>query len=150
VQEYLKEKHVTFVTHEHMPEYTAQEVAAQEHVSGNMLAKAGVVKVDDEFAICVLPASFKLDMAKVARELGARDVCLADELEMARLFPDAEVGAEPPMGMLYNLPTLVDEHLAQDPEIVFQAGTHKQSIRMSFEDYADLVNPTVADLAVHL
>jgi len=150
VQEYLKENKVTFVTHEHNPAYTAQEVAACEHVSGNMLAKAVVVKADDEFAICVLPASFKLDMEKVGRELGARDVRLADEPEMAQLFPDAEVGAEAPFGTLYNLPTLVDEHLAQDPEIVFQAGTHRQSIRMRFEDYAQLVNPKVADLAVHL
>jgi Ala-tRNA(Pro) deacylase len=150
VQEYLKDKNVTFVTHEHMPAYTAQEVAASEHVSGNMLAKAVVVKADGDFAICVLPASFKLDMEKVGRELGAREVCLADEAEMAELFPDAEIGAEPPMGTLYNLPTLVDEHLARDPEIVFQAGTHRQSIRMSFEDYAQLVNPKVADLAVHL
>ena len=69
---------------------------------------------------------------------------------MAKLFPDAEVGAEPPFGSLYDLPTLVDEHLAAQEEVLFQAGTHQDAIRMKYADYASLVQPTVADLAVRL
>ncbi|MFB3894630.1 MAG: aminoacyl-tRNA deacylase [Phycisphaerae bacterium] len=150
IAEYLKDKAVSFEQHEHVPAYTAQEVAAEEHVSGNMLAKAVVVSSDSGFAMCVLPASFKLDMEKVASALKARKVRLADETELAKLFPDAEVGAEPPFGNLYNLTTLVDSHLAEDDQIVFQAGTHRNSIRMKYGDYARLVEPKVADLAVHL
>jgi Ala-tRNA(Pro) deacylase len=150
IAEFLKEKDVAFESHEHVPAYTAQEVAAEEHVSGKMLAKAVVVSTDKGFVMCVLPASFKLDMDKVAKSLHAKSVRLADETEMARLFPDAEVGAEPPFGNLYDMTTLVDQHLAEDDEIVFQAGTHRSAIRMKFGDYAKLANPTVIDLAVHL
>jgi Ala-tRNA(Pro) deacylase len=150
VQSYLQEHGIAFKSHEHPPAYTAQEVAAEEHVSGDMLAKAVVVSADGRFAMCVLPASFKLDMDKAARLLKARKVRLADEAEMAKLFPDAEVGAEPPFGNLYDLPTLVDAHLAADKEIVFQGGTHRQAIRMMYDDYAKLVQPTVADLASRL
>jgi Ala-tRNA(Pro) deacylase len=147
---YLKERQVQFEMHEHPPAYTAQEVAAEEHVSGNMLAKAVVVHADGQYAICALPASHKLDVGKVAKTLKAKKIRLADETEMAKLFPDVEVGAEPPFGNLYDLPTLVDKHLAADEEIVFQAGTHRHAIRMKYADYAQLVEPTVADLAVHL
>lgn len=150
IAEFLKEKEVEFESREHVPAYTAQEVAAEEHVSGRLLAKAVVISTDRGFAMCVLPASYKLDMEKVARSLGARTVRLADETEMARLFPDAEVGAEPPFGNLYNMTTLVDDRLAADAEIIFQAGTHRNAIRMKYGDYAKLVNPTVLDLAVHL
>lgn len=150
IAEYLTEKAVAYKSHEHVPAYTAQEVAAEEHISGNMLAKAVVVHSSEGYAMCVLPASFKLDMAKVGKALGAKDVRLADESEMARLFDDSEVGAEPPFGNLYNMPTLVDEHLAEDDEIVFQAGTHRQAIRMKYGDYAKLVEPNVCDLAIHL
>lgn len=148
--EYLKEKGIPFESYEHLPAYTAQEVAAEEHISGNLIAKAVVVHADGQYALCALPASYKLDMGKVAKALKAKTVRLADEGEMAELFPDVEVGAEPPMGQLWNLPTLVDRHLAGYEEIVFQAGTHRQAIRMRYSDYESLTKPQVADLAVHL
>jgi len=150
IGEYLKEKGVPFETHEHPAAYTAQEVAAEEHVSGNLMAKAVVIHADGQYAICALPASYKLDMAKVAKALKAKKVRLADESEMAKLFPDVEVGAEPPFGNLYDLPTLVDQHLAEDEDILFQAGTHRRAIRMKYADYESLTEPTVADLAAHL
>jgi len=150
IQDYLTEHGKEFAIHEHPPAYTAQEVAAEEHVSGNMLAKTVVVKAGKNHAMCVLPASYKLDMEKIASALGVKKVRLADEEEMAKLFGDAEVGAEPPFGNCYGLDTLVDERLAQREEIVFQAGTHRHAIRMKYADYAELVSPRVADLAVHL
>ncbi len=149
IEEYLKDKKVKFTAMEHPPAYTSQEAAAEQHVSGNMVAKAVVVKVDKSYAMCVLPASLKLDMKKVAKALKAKRVSLADETEMANLFPDVEVGAEPPFGNLYELPTVVDEHLAADEEIVCRAGTHTRSIRVKYSDYASLVSPVVADLSTH-
>ena len=150
IQDYLKDNGIEFTVHEHPPAYTAQEVAAEEHVSGNILAKSVVVRAKDKFAMCVLPASYKLDMKKVAKAMKTRKVSLADENELAGLFPDVEVGAEPPFGNLYDLPTLVDEHLTEGSEILCRAGTHRHAIRMKYADYANLVNPTVADLGVHL
>lgn len=150
ISEYLEQHGVAFQTHEHSPAYTAQEVAAEEHVSGNQLAKGVLVRADDEYVLCVLPASFKLDMDKVGKMLKARHVRLADETELARCFPDSEVGAEPPFGSLYNLPTLVDIHLGYADEIVFQSGTHREVVRMRYADYESLVRPRVADLAVRM
>jgi len=150
IQDYLKQNKVQFDVREHPPAYTGQEVAAEEHVSGNVLAKPVVVRADGDYAMCVVPASYKLDMEKVAKALGAKKVRLADEHDLAKLFPDAEVGAEPPFGNLYKLSTLVDEHLAADEEIVFQAGDHRHAVKMRYADYARLAQPTVADLAVHL
>ncbi|HUS48206.1 MAG TPA: YbaK/EbsC family protein [Phycisphaerae bacterium] len=150
IEEYLKKSGVAYKMREHPPAYTAQELAAEEHVSGNMFAKAVVVHTDKGCAMCALPASCKLDMKKIAKVLKSKKVRLADETEMAKLFPDSEVGAEPPFGNLYDLPTIVDERLAQDEEIVFQAGTHRHAIRMKYADFASLVGPTVADVAVHL
>jgi Ala-tRNA(Pro) deacylase len=146
IQEYLEKQRVPFESHEHTPAYTAQEVAAEEHVSGYMLAKAVLIRADDEYVLCVLPASLKLDMDKIADVLKAEQVFLADETDLAKLFPDAEVGAEPPFGNLYDLSTIVDDCLAEDEEIVFQAGTHRQTIRMKFEDYKRLVEPLIADI----
>ena len=147
--QYLLEHGVKFKKHEHLPAYTAQEIAAEEHVSGNRVAKTVIVRAGGEYVMCVLPASFKLDFDKVADILGAGEVTLADETELAELFPDVEVGAEPPFGIFYDMPTLVDTHLAKQDEILFGAQTHRQAISMRFEDYNELAKPTVADIAVH-
>jgi Ala-tRNA(Pro) deacylase len=150
IQDYLSQRGVEFQTHQHAPVYTAQEVAAEEHISGRLLAKTVVVRADEQFALCVLPASMKLDMEKVASATGARSIRLADENEMARLFPDVEIGAEPPFGNLYDLTTYVDGALQGDAEIVFQAGSHREAIRMRFSDYEELVQPIIADLSVRM
>ena len=150
IAKYLADHGVAFERRRHPAAYTAQEVAAEEHISGNVLAKPVLVRADDQYVLCVLPASYKLDMAKVAKVAKARKVHLADETQLAKAFPDVEVGAEPPFGSLYDLPTIVDEHLAGREEIVFQAGTHRDAIAMKYADYASLVQPMVADLAVHL
>jgi len=82
--------------------------------------------------------------------MDVKKVALADEGEMARLFPDTEVGAEPPFGNVYNMSTLVDQHVASCKDIIFQAGTHRNAIKMKYGDYSKLVKPRVADIAVHL
>ncbi len=150
IGQYLSDHGVSFEAHEHPPAYTAQEVAASEHVSGKMMAKAVLIRDDGGYLMCVLPASHKLDLTKVADIRQANQIRLADENELAELFPDVEVGAEPPFGNLYNLPMLVDTHLAERDEIVFQAGTHRQTIRMSYADYASLTEARIEDLAVAL
>lgn len=151
IETYLKENGVEFEAHEHPPAYTAQEVAAEEHVSGKLLAKAVVVRGGaDKYALCVLPAPQKLDLHKAAAAMGVDSAELADEEEMARLFPDVEVGAEPPFGNLYDLPTYVDTRLAEDEEILCQAGSHRRAIRLKYADFARLTEPKVCDLAVSL
>ncbi len=148
VTEYLSEQGVKYELHEHPPAYTAQEAAAEEHVSGHDFAKPVLIRADGKYALCVLQACHRLDMAKVARALGSAEATLADERELAERFPDAEVGAEPPFGNLYDLPTLVDRRLADDEVITFQAGDHEHAVRMRFDDYARLAEPEKADLAV--
>ena len=150
VEEFLKEAGVEYESHEHATAYTAQRLAAEEHVSGNTVAKSVAVHVDDGYVLCVLPASCKVDLDKLAKALDAKQCRLADEGELAKLFPDVEVGAEPPFGKPYGLDTVVDEHLAQCQTITFNAGTHSRAIRMRCADYTRLAEPKVLDVTVHL
>ena len=150
IGKYLSEQGVAFETFTHPAAYTAQEVAAEEHVSGKLVAKTVLVHDDAGYAMCVLPACCKLDMDKVAGARKSHQLRLANEAELADVFSDVEVGAEPPFGNLYDLPTLVDETLGDQDEIVFQAGTHREAIRMKYDDYVSLAKPQVLDLATHL
>ncbi len=135
VTEFLEQKQVRYEMREHRPSFTSQELAAEEHEPGKYVAKPVVVKADGKFYMCVLAAPYKVDLESLKRQLGARQVSLAEEKEMARLFGDCALGAEPPFGNLYDMPTLMDKSLENDDHIVFQAGTHEKAVRMSMADY---------------
>ena len=144
---YLRANHVPFETQHHRIAYTAQDVAASEHLPGQLMAKVVIAIADGELIMLVLPANRRADLAKVRAALGARELWLAEEHDFARRFADCEIGAMPPFGNLYDLPVYVDESLTADPSIVFQAGTHMETMRIRYADFARLVKPTMVDIA---
>ncbi len=145
--EYLNAQHCDYKVTEHKPVYTAQQLAATEHISGRQVAKPVVVRADGRFYVCVLPADRKIDLYALQKHLKAKNVLLANEHEMEHLFADTELGAEPPLGNLYNLPTLMDKSLTKDKQIVFLAGSHEQSIWISMSQYRKLANPVIASFS---
>jgi len=149
VIKYLKSNKVKFQLRHHPARYTAQEVAAAEHVTGEEVAKVVILDTDSRPVMAVLPATCHIDMQKAKAALGVGTARLAGEEEIGELFPDCEVGAMPPFGAEYDLDTYVDERLAEDEEILIPAGTHEDSVLLAWKDYEHLANPKVADIAVH-
>ena len=118
-----------------------------EHVSGYQVAKPVVVKCAAGFTMCAVAAPKQVDLKRVAAVLQEKDVRLADEAEMAALFPDCEVGAEPPVGALFGLKTVMDDRLKDDEFVVMQAGTHREAVKIRREDWERLCQPVVAPIA---
>ena len=134
----------------HHPEaVTAQRIAQAEHVKGRHHAKVVVVKSGEQHCMVVLSADRQVDLKKVGKAIG-KTASLDREEEFKSLFPDCATGAMPPFGNLYGLPTYVDERLAQEEYIVFEAGTHTDAIKMSYRDYEKIVKPRVEDLAIKI
>lgn len=147
LKDFLDSNGVHYVTMTHSPAFTAQEIAATAHVPGKELAKAVMVKVDGRMAMVVLPGSYKIDFDLLESALGARRVELASEQEFKDLFPECEIGAMPPFGNLYGLQTYVADSLAEDIEIIFNAGSHTELIRMNYSDYERLVEPKIVEIS---
>ena len=148
VKDYLEQTGVSYSHCTHRLAYTAQEVAAVQHVPGKEMAKTIVLKADSEYVMVVLPAVMKINMKVLRDELPFAQVELATESEFAKLFPDSELGAMAPFGNLYGLP--VYRSLAEDTEIVFNAGTHVDTIRIKYADFSRLVKPVIVDAAIRL
>ena len=146
---YLRRNQVAFQIQHHAVAFTAQEVAASEHVSGRMVAKVVMAFADERLVMLVLPANRRVDLLRAAGALGARKVRLAREQEFANAFPGSDPGAMPPFGNLYHLPVYVDGALAEHETIVCRAGTHTDTISLRYADFLRLVQPVVADLARH-
>jgi Ala-tRNA(Pro) deacylase len=147
LEAYLRDNQVRFETQQHRSAYTAQDVAASEHLAGQLMAKVVIVVADGELMMLVLPADRRADLTKVRAALGVRAVRLAVEHDFANRFADCELGAMPPFGNLYDVPVYVDQTLTQDQMIVFQAGTHTDTMRIRYADFVRLVKPTLVDIA---
>lgn len=145
IQEFLKKSGRPYTTLEHPAAFTSQEEAAAAHVSGKEWAKTVVCFADDDPILAVLPAHYTVETDRLRTLAGARKLRLAEERELAPLYPECEPGAMPPLGPLYEQPVFVERSLTDDPEIVFDAGTHTDAIRMRYADFAEIVEPTVGE-----
>ena len=145
----LDQNNVEYEILHHAEAVTAQRIAQAEHVKGRHQAKVVMIKSGDQHLMMVLPADHQIDLEKVEKVVG-KPVSLDRENEFKSLFPDSAIGAMPPFGNLYGLPTYLDKHLAEQDYIVFEAGTHTDAIIMSYSDYDKIVKPKVGDLVIKL
>ncbi len=143
LKEFLDRNEVKYVTITHSPTYTAQEIAASAHISGKLVAKTVIVKLDGRLAMAVLPADRMVVLDDLREITGSENVQFAHEDEFRHIFPDCEVGAMPPFGNLYGMEVYVAERLTRDEEIAFNAGSHTELIKMDFRDFERLVRPKV-------
>jgi Ala-tRNA(Pro) deacylase len=118
------------------------------HVPGREWAKAVVCMVDEQPTLAVVSADLLVDLDRLREACGAKSARLASEAEFRPLYSDCEVGTMPPFGPLYRQPVVIDKRLTSDPEILFNAGSHREAIRMRYRDFEELVKPTVADFGM--
>jgi len=143
IKSMLERRGVAYEELRHRVAFTAQEVAQSEHVSGHCLAKVVVVVADGRPIELILPASRRVVLERVRKLLGADAIRLASEAEMERIFSDCETGAIPPLRHWKDVTVLMDASMSNARELVFQAGTHEDAIRLKFQDWLALVKPRV-------
>jgi Ala-tRNA(Pro) deacylase len=131
----------------HVPAFTARAEAAAAHVPGRDWAKVVVCLIDGEPVEAVVPAPTMVNLQRLVELAGGHHIRVADEHELRRLYPQCEVGAMSPLGPLYGQTVYVDAVLALQPEIVFNAGTHRDAIGMRWNDFVKIVNPIVGRFA---
>ena len=148
IEEFLGRRNVPFDLLHHRETHDAQRMAQTVHVSGHLVAKTVLLRLDApaEFVVPVLPATHNIDFRKASQVLDGRKVELGTETEMSKRCPDCEIGALPPFGSQYDMKTLVDESLTEDDEIVFEGRTHTEAIRMKYEDFAGIEHPEVVSI----
>lgn len=143
LKDFLDQNKIKYTIIIHSEAYTAQEIAASSHIPGKEIAKTVMVKMDGKMSMAVLPGSSKIDFELLKKASGAKEVALASEAEFMDMFPGCDVGAMPPFGNLYDMNVYAAEKLAEDDEIVFNAGSHTELIRLSYKDFERLVSPKV-------
>ncbi len=143
IGDYLRSHGINYSVIHHRPAHSASREAAAAHVPGRQWAKAVACLADGAPVLAVVPAHYRVDLATLGDLIGARQMRLATEQEMAWIYQGCELGSMPPLGPLYDQQVVVDERITYNDEIAFCAGTHRDAIRMRYSDFAALVHPTV-------
>jgi Ala-tRNA(Pro) deacylase len=143
LESFLTKRDIPYTHSEHRLAFTAEQVAQTEFVNRETVAKPVVVVADEVFALAVVSAGSLVDLHQLRKLLGANHLRLATEGEIQNLFRDCEIGAMPPLGNLYGLSVYVDSALALQDAIVFNAGTHRDTVHMKFDDFRRAVNPVI-------
>lgn len=146
LQQWLREQHVSYALQHHRQAYTSNDLAATLHEAGDHVAKVVIALVGDRLVMLVVPAPAHVDFRRVAQLLHVPAARAAHESEFGERFPDCEVGAMPPFGNLYAMPTYIDTALMPTSRLVFPAGTHRDTLKLATEDYLRVVNPIPAVL----
>lgn len=140
---FLDDKGVRYEPMHHRSDFTAQETAADTHTPGHEFAKTVLLRVDERTIMVVLPANHRVDFAMIHEIFGAKHIRLCTEDEMRQLFPDCDLGAEPPFGNLYGIPVYLSDAMRTNAFLTFNAGSHEDVVRLRFHDYLRLAEPVV-------
>jgi Ala-tRNA(Pro) deacylase len=139
LEEYLRVRDVEFDCVPHSHTATSSETAHAARLRGRYLAK-GVVLTDGQgFLVAVIPATHHIQLAWLDNHLGRR-LGLASAADLARLFPDCEAGAVPPIGLAYGVQTYIDEAMFDLPEVYLEAGDHETLVWMSGRQFRALLH----------
>jgi Ala-tRNA(Pro) deacylase len=147
--QFLKQHHAAFEIVPHGEAFGASRVAQATATAGLEVAKSVLLRVNHgyRYVIAVLPSTHRVDLEALSRFFGGAQVQLATEAEVGQRCPDCEFGVLSPFGSQYGAETLVDKSLTQDEQILFEASTHHEAIRMKYAEFYNIEHPTIAQFA---
>jgi Ala-tRNA(Pro) deacylase len=138
LEDYMTRHGVRYEVMHHPHSHSSAETADLAQVPGERLAKPVLLEDDTGYVMAVLPATHTIRLGKLRRALN-RQLRLATEDDLAPLFADCERGAIPPVGLAYGITTVVDESLADQPEVYMEAGDHETLIRVNRDGFTRLM-----------
>jgi len=141
---YLEKNKYEYEIVEHKTTYTAWDKAQTEKVKPQEIAKTLVLKIDNGYALALVPSNRNLDKAKLLKiinagrkkngEKVAKKIDFAKEVWMKKNIP-GKVGAVPPFQGLIKLEIYLDNLLAKNKKIQVGSGEYTSSIKLSTNDY---------------
>jgi Ala-tRNA(Pro) deacylase len=131
----------------HPPVHTSEEAARIRDTNPHQGAKAIVFALDSKPALVVVPGDRKVSLKDFKKAYGIKDMHMLSAEEIQTLV-GLEIGAIPPFGNMMELDTYVDQSLFENLWIVFNVGSHTQSVKMKSADFVRLCKPIVGKFAV--
>jgi Ala-tRNA(Pro) deacylase len=139
LQDCLRSKGSQYEIVHHPYSHSSIETAAAARIPGDRLAKTVLLEDEHGYVAAVLPSTYAVRLSELWAQTG-RHLVLAKEVELRKLFKDCDAGALPPVCTAYGMYTYLDESLAQQPDVYFEAGDHEALIHMGTKQFLNLMD----------
>ncbi|MFM0226870.1 aminoacyl-tRNA deacylase [Paraburkholderia dipogonis] len=139
LQDCLRSKGSQYEIVHHPYSHSSVETAAAAHIPGDRLAKTVLFEDEHGYVATVLPSTYAVRLSELWAKTG-RHLLLAKETDLRELFKDCDAGALPPVCTAYGMQTYLDESLALQPDVYFEAGDHEELIHMDTDQFLDLMD----------
>jgi Ala-tRNA(Pro) deacylase len=138
LQKFLTQNGIDFDIIPHRPTSTSINTAQTVHINGKFVAKSVILEDELGYLMAVVPASEHVMLDKLNKILD-RQMELAPEAELTKVFFDCEPGAIPPIGSAYGIQSIIDEDLLHCSDIYFEAGNHRELVHVNGHDFKQLM-----------
>jgi Ala-tRNA(Pro) deacylase len=122
----------------HPKSFSSHLSARAAHVPEDHIAKGVLLKDGNGYVLAAIPANEWVDLRRMQAELG-RNLNLAPEAEIDRLFSDCDPGAVPPLGEAYGLEMVLDDSLTSLANIYFEGGDHEHLVHLDGDQFNALM-----------
>lgn len=139
LHEYLRSKGARYDIVHHPYSHSSAETAAAAQVPGERLAKTVLLGDEHGYVAAVLPSTHAVRLSELWAMTG-RHLTIAKESDVRQIYRDCDLGALPPVGAAYGMQTYLDESLAQEPEVYFEAGDHQALVHMNADEFLALMD----------
>ena len=138
VKNMLNARHIPYEVLEHAKTANSPQAALSAHVPDVHIAKGVLMKDNVGYVLAVIAGDQWLDRRRLSEEFG-RDLQMASEDEIGRLFSDCDLGAIPPLGSAYGIDMMLDEDLISLARVYFEAGDHEHLIALDGKHFHELM-----------
>jgi len=138
----LNKNKIKYEIVKHRIVYTALDKAATLKLKPQQVAKTIIVSLDSKNqALALIPANKNIDKKKLlqiinkqrqkAGQKTSKKIDFATEKWMKNNLKGIKIGATPPFGILYKLPTFIDNSLINQQKIIVNAGDYETSLKIA-------------------
>ena len=148
IQELLRRNKVPFEILKHPAGTTLAKLAEEGKIPRSELACVTLLRANHgyRYMLAVTSPERPLDLHFATRALEGCDLKPASDTEQVQFCPDCEAGSLMPFGSHYNVRTLLDQALAEEPSIAFEEVDGAEAIRMKTADFREIEHPFVVPL----
>lgn len=139
VKNFLEKNKIKAEPIEHRVVYTAFDKAQTLRVPQKIVGKTLALKIDKGYALALIPANKNLDKGKLKKLAKVKKIDFVKEAWIKKNFTGVKIGAVPPFGNLWKLPTFIDHSLLNQSKIIVNGGDWKWSIKLNPANFKKLI-----------
>ena len=131
INNFLEKSNIKYESIKHRIVYTAYDKAQTLRVPQKIIGKTLIVRFDKNVAFLLISANKNLDKNKFKKITKTKKVDFVSERIIKNKLKGVKVGAIPPFGNLWQLPTFIDAQLLTQSKIIVNGGDYNWSIKIS-------------------